>query len=193
MMSATHEMPREVALINERDDRNRADPDPHSEHEGGSFGWIAIAAASAVLFIGVGYPNTFGVFADHYQHLFPAEQADKIILIGSVAASLYFILGAFTGRFADVVGYRTSLFIGAALMIGSSAFINQEKALFGLAPHMYTTCLRHLLTKLPIAFSVCCKRFKAVLPTTSVSRLHVWTWCGVCVYTCYHDIQTIFQ
>lgn len=126
MISPTHEMPREVELINERDDRNRADTNPHSEVEGGSPGWIAIAAASAVLFIGVGYPNSFGVFADYYQqHLFPAEPTDKIILIGSVAASLYFILGAFTGRFADVVGYRASLSVGAVLMIGSSEFTDQ--------------------------------------------------------------------
>ena len=82
--------------------------------------WISILAASAILFIGVGYTNTFGVFADYYQrHLLPAESADKVIVIGSVAASLYFILGAFIGRIADVVGYRTSLSIGAGLMTGA--------------------------------------------------------------------------
>ena len=39
--------------------------------------------------------------------------------IGSVSASLYLILGLITGPFADVFGYRTSLLLGSALMVGS--------------------------------------------------------------------------
>jgi MFS family permease len=82
--------------------------------------WLNVAAASAILFIGVGYTNTFGVFQDYYQTtLLPNESPLKIIAIGSVASSLYLILGVFTGRFADLVGYRVSLGIGAALMIGA--------------------------------------------------------------------------
>jgi len=82
--------------------------------------WLNVAAASAILFIGVGYTNTFGVFQDYYQTtLLPNESPLKIITIGSVASSLYLILGVFTGRFADLVGYRISLSIGAALMIGA--------------------------------------------------------------------------
>ena len=82
--------------------------------------WLNTAAASAILFIGVGYTNTFGVFQDYYQTtLLPDESPQKIIAIGSVASSLYLILGVFAGRFADLVGYRVSLGIGAALMIGS--------------------------------------------------------------------------
>lgn len=91
-----------------------------AEDESNGHGWISIVAASAILFIGVGYTNTFGVFADYYEtHLLPEEPADKIIVIGSVAASLYFILGAFTGRVADVLGYRVSLSVGAGLMTGA--------------------------------------------------------------------------
>lgn len=52
-------------------------------------------------------------------HLFPDVVPERIILIGSIAASLYFILGAFTGRFADLVGYRIALILGSSLMIGS--------------------------------------------------------------------------
>ncbi|KAH8555841.1 major facilitator superfamily domain-containing protein [Umbelopsis sp. PMI_123] len=82
--------------------------------------WLNIAAASAILFIGVGYTNTFGVFQEYYQTtLFPNESPLKIVTIGSVASSLYLILGAFAGRFADLVGYRISLCIGTALMVGS--------------------------------------------------------------------------
>lgn len=80
--------------------------------------WTVVTAAGAVLFIGVGYTNTFGVFSNYYQtHLLAGDPPEKIILIGSVASSLYFILGAFTGRFADLVGYRVSLILGAALMV----------------------------------------------------------------------------
>ena len=82
--------------------------------------WTNIAAASFVLFIGVGYSNTFGVFQEYYQTtLFPHESPLKLLLIGSVASSLYLILGAFAGRFADLVGYRISLSIGSVLMVGA--------------------------------------------------------------------------
>lgn len=91
--------------------------------------WLNVAAASAILFIGVGYTNTFGVFQEYYQTaLFPNESPLKIVTIGSVASSLYLILGAFAGRFADLIGYRISLGIGAALMVGSmfAASVSQK-------------------------------------------------------------------
>jgi hypothetical protein len=48
--------------------------------------WLSVAAASAILFIGVGYTNTFGVFQDYYQTtLLPDESPLNIITIGSVA------------------------------------------------------------------------------------------------------------
>lgn len=60
-------------------------------------------------------PTTFS----YQTHLFPEVVPERIILIGSIAASLYFILGAFTGRFADLLGYRVALVLGSSLMIGS--------------------------------------------------------------------------
>lgn len=99
------------------------------EKEYNASGWISICAASAILFVGVGYTNTFGVFSEYYQStLFPSEPADKIIVIGSVAASLYFVLGAFSGRLADRIGYRSSLIAGSALMILSmfTASVSKE-------------------------------------------------------------------
>ena len=51
--------------------------------------------------------------------MFPDMPPDKIIMIGSIAASLYFILGVVTGRLADVAGFKVSLIIGSVLMIGS--------------------------------------------------------------------------
>lgn len=87
--------------------------------EGGAKAWVVVGAASAVMFVGIGYTNTYGVFQEYYQqHLFPDIPQDKTILIGSIAASLYFLLGSLTGRFADLVGYRAALILGSALMIG---------------------------------------------------------------------------
>ena len=61
---------------------------------------------------------------DYYQqHLFPNISRDRIILVGSVAASLYFLLGAVTGRFADFAGYRISLILGSAMMIGKKILV----------------------------------------------------------------------
>ncbi|EME88574.1 uncharacterized protein MYCFIDRAFT_129398 [Pseudocercospora fijiensis CIRAD86] len=91
-----------------------------SEEFATASGGPVIAAASAVLFVGVGYTNTYGVFQDYYQEvLFPSIPPEKLIVVGSVASSLYFILGALTGRFADLLGYRISLLLGSALMIGA--------------------------------------------------------------------------
>ncbi|KAJ9651071.1 hypothetical protein H2198_009650 [Neophaeococcomyces mojaviensis] len=118
---------------------------------------VVIAAASATLFIGVGYANTFGVFQEYYQaNNLKDERPDKIIVIGSTAASLYLILGAFTGRFADLVGYRVSLLIGAALMIGSMFVASASTT------YVQLFLSQGLMFGLGVAFSY--------LPAVSISR-----------------------
>lgn len=112
-------------VINNTSSDNTATADDGASYRG----WISITAASAILFIGIGYTNTFGVFADEYEkNLLSAQPADKIIVIGSIAASLYFILGALTGRVSDILGYRACLAIGACLMTGSmfAASVSRE-------------------------------------------------------------------
>lgn len=119
--------------------------------------YTVILTAAAVLFIGVGYTNTFGVFQEYYlEHTLRDEKPEKVIVIGSTAASLYLILGAFTGRFADMIGYRPSLLIGTALMVGSM-----------FAASVSTTYLQLLFSQgimfgLGVAF--------AYLPAVSISR-----------------------
>lgn len=82
--------------------------------------FTVVLTASSVVFIGLGITNTFGVFQEYYiEHTLKHEKPEKIIVIGSTAASLYFVLGAFAGRFADLIGYRPSLLLGASLMVGS--------------------------------------------------------------------------
>lgn len=82
--------------------------------------YVVIAAAALVLFVGVGFTNTFGVFQEYYAaNTLHDDKPERVIVIGSTAASLYLILGVFTGRFADLIGYRPSLLIGTALMVGA--------------------------------------------------------------------------
>lgn len=87
-------------------------PKPHK--------WVVLTAASGVIFVAVGFANTFGIFQDYYQSvLLPDVPPSQIILIGSSAASMYMILGAPAGRFADVAGYRASTSLGALLIVVS--------------------------------------------------------------------------
>ena len=119
--------------------------------------WLTTAAAFAIIFIGVGYTNTFGVFLDYYQtSLFPSESPSKVILIGSVASSLYMVLGAFTGRFADVFGYQVSVGIGSVLMVGAmfASSVSKDFYQFFLA--------QGLMFGVGIAF--------AYLPAVTISR-----------------------
>lgn len=80
--------------------------------------WAVLVAAFFINFIAVGMPNSFGIFQDYYQTtLFPDVPSSQIILIGSLASSLYMILGAPAGRLADVWGYDVAILLGAALIV----------------------------------------------------------------------------
>lgn len=81
--------------------------------------WTVLLAAFSITFVAVGVPNSFGVFLDYYETtLFPTKSSSEIIVIGSLASSLYMILGVFTGRLADIIGYQAALLIGSVLIIG---------------------------------------------------------------------------
>lgn len=81
--------------------------------------WAALVAAFSILFIAVGLPNSFGVFQEYYEtELFPDRPSSEIILIGSLSSSLYMILGALTGRLADIMGYQIALVTGSVLIVG---------------------------------------------------------------------------
>jgi MFS family permease len=81
---------------------------------------LVLAAASGIILVAVGIPNTFGVFQNYFESSrFTDVPPSRILLIGSLASSLYMILGAATGRLADWWGHETSVVLGSALMIGS--------------------------------------------------------------------------
>ncbi|KAF3352882.1 hypothetical protein VdG1_08568 [Verticillium dahliae VDG1] len=85
----------------------------------GASRWAVLSAAFGITFIAVGMPNSFGVFQEYYEStLFPNKPSPEIIIIGSLSSSLYMILGAFTGRLADVVGYQVVLISGSVLIVG---------------------------------------------------------------------------
>lgn len=69
--------------------------------------------------VAVGIPNTFGVFQDYFATtLFSDIPPSQILIIGSLASSLYMTLGAVMGRAADWWGHEKSLALGSTLMVG---------------------------------------------------------------------------
>lgn len=128
--------------------------------------WLTTAAAFAIIFIGVGYTNAFGVFLDYYQTvMFSSESPSKVILIGSVASSLYMLLGAPAGRFADVFGYQVSVGIGSVLMTGAmfASSVSKDFYQFFLA--------QGVIFGLGVAF--------AYLPAVTISRQYFRTRHGL--------------
>ncbi|KIH91174.1 hypothetical protein SPBR_09079 [Sporothrix brasiliensis 5110] len=89
-------------------------PPPPRQHKNGAL----VVAAFAITFVAVGMPNSFGIFQDYYAStLFPDTPPAQIILVGSLASSLYMILGAPAGRFADRFGYDVAVLVGAVLVV----------------------------------------------------------------------------
>ncbi|KAI1851140.1 hypothetical protein JX265_013258 [Neoarthrinium moseri] len=91
--------------------------------------WLALGAASSTIFVVVGLPNSFGVFQSYYEsELFPSVRSSQITPMGSTSSSFYMILGALTGRFADTMGYQTSMVVGNVLVAGalSAASVSGE-------------------------------------------------------------------
>jgi MFS family permease len=140
--------------------------DSDSQNLSSTTKYFPIAAAFSIMFIGIGYTNAFGVFLDHYQTtLFPTSPPSKIILIGSVASSLYMLLGVLTGRFADAFGYQVAVAIGSVLMIASmfAASVSMEFYQFFLT--------QGVMFGLGVAF--------AYLPAVAVSRQYFRTRHGL--------------
>ena len=81
-------------------------------------GWIVVACAFVVMFIGFGVAYSFGAFFPALQREFSANRGD-ISLIFSIAGFLYFILGAASGMLADRMPPRWVIAGGmAAIAVG---------------------------------------------------------------------------
>jgi MFS family permease len=89
------------------------------------YGWIVVAAAFAVTFIGFGCAYTFSAFIEPLQHEFGASRG-SVALVFSLAGFAYFGFGLVSGRLADRWGARRlatlgMLLVGTGFMLASQA------------------------------------------------------------------------
>jgi OFA family oxalate/formate antiporter-like MFS transporter len=89
------------------------------------YGWVVVTAAFVVMFVGFGCAYSFTTFFPELQREFSASRA-TISMVFSLAAFLYFGLGALSGALADRVGPRWvsvggMVALGAGLAVASTA------------------------------------------------------------------------
>jgi MFS family permease len=83
-------------------------------------GWLVVAAAFAVTFIGFGSAYTFSAFLEPLQRDFGASRG-SVSLVFSLAGFLYFGLGVVSGPLADRFGSRPLAVVGMLLTGGGLA------------------------------------------------------------------------
>ncbi len=79
------------------------------------YGWVVVAAAFVLMFVGFGAAYSFAAFFTAFQADFSASRAN-VSLVFSVAAFLWFTLGAPGGMLADRFGPRRVCLVGVACM-----------------------------------------------------------------------------
>ncbi|MGO4737512.1 MFS transporter [Bosea sp. 2KB_26] len=77
-------------------------------------GWLVVAAAFAVTFVGFGSAYSFSAFVESLQKDFSASRA-SVSLVFSLAGFLYFGFGLISGPLADRWGARRLVFLGMLL------------------------------------------------------------------------------
>ncbi len=101
------------------------------------YGWVVVAAAFVVTFVGFGSAYTFSSFVEALQHEFGASRG-AVSLVFSIAGFLYFGLGVISGPLADRWGARRlavcgMLLVGLGLIFASRAgTIMQVYVAYGL-------------------------------------------------------------
>jgi len=79
------------------------------------YGWLVVAAAFVVTFVGFGSAYTFSSFVESLQRDFGASRG-SVSLVFSLAGFLYFGLGVISGALADRWGARKLAALGMALV-----------------------------------------------------------------------------
>lgn len=79
------------------------------------YGWVVVAAAFAVTFVGFGSAYTFSAFVPSLQRDFGASRG-AVSLVFSLAGFLYFALGVVSGPLADRWGARSLAILGMVLV-----------------------------------------------------------------------------
>ena len=85
---------------------------------GARYGWVVVAAAFTLMFVGFAAAYSFAAFFTAYESEFGASRG-HIALVFSVAAFLWFLLGAPGGVVADRFGPRHVALIGVASLVGA--------------------------------------------------------------------------
>ncbi|KAF9307953.1 hypothetical protein BG003_011824, partial [Podila horticola] len=85
------------------------------------YGYVIVAASFMIYFIVFGTEHTFGVYQEYYsspeaEPWLKNTTSQGIAMIGTLATTFTYLLGAFSGRFADRAGYRISAVLGAVIM-----------------------------------------------------------------------------
>jgi MFS family permease len=80
-----------------------------------SYGWVVVAAAFTLMFIGFGAAYSFAAFFGAFETEFGASRGD-IALVFSVAAFLWFLSGAPAGMLADRYGAKPVCVVGVACL-----------------------------------------------------------------------------
>jgi MFS family permease len=80
-----------------------------------SYGWVVVAAAFTLMFVGFASAYSFAAFFSAFQAEFGAPRGD-VALVFSVAAFLWFLLGAPGGMAADRLGARRVSAAGVACL-----------------------------------------------------------------------------
>lgn len=83
-----------------------------------SYGWAVVAAAFTLMFVGFGAAYSFAAFFTAFQAEFGAPRG-HIALVFSVAAFIWFAIGAPAGMLADRFGPRRVTLAGVALIAAS--------------------------------------------------------------------------
>jgi OFA family oxalate/formate antiporter-like MFS transporter len=93
------------------------------------YGWIVVAAAFAVTFVGFGSAYTFSAFLPSLQHDFGASRG-TVSLVFSLAGFLYFALGVVSGPLADRWGARSLAMLGMVLVGAGLALASVARTIF---------------------------------------------------------------
>jgi MFS family permease len=122
-----------------------AAPNPSRSAAGPFHGWLVVAGAFAVTFVGFGSAYTFSAFIDPLQRDFAASRG-SVSLVFSLAGFLYFGLGIISGPMADRWGSRRlavlgMIQIGLGLAVASIATdLTQVYASYGLGVGLGVGC-----------------------------------------------------
>jgi len=97
-----------------------------------SYGWVVVACAFTLMFVGFGAAYSFAAFFRAFQAEFGASRA-HVSLVFSLCAFLYFLLGAPGGMLADRYGTRNVALAGVAFMaagLAAASFAHSVEVLY---------------------------------------------------------------